>query len=83
MNNIEFSTADLKRYYGTNGQPAYVVIKGMVYDVTDTDFWKNGSKNQSISAGDDVTDLVQKAPDKNNVTNSLRIVGKVIDDDKQ
>ena len=37
-----FTEEELERYDGQNGNPAYVAIDGVVYDVTDVSAWKGG-----------------------------------------
>lgn len=55
--------------------PAYVIIEGTVYDVSDISAWKDG-KHFGITAGVDVTETLQTCH-KNigNVINKLRVVG--------
>lgn len=49
-----FTTTELARYDGQNGQPAYVAIGGKVYDVSAIAQWKGG-KHQGMTAGKDIT----------------------------
>jgi len=37
-----FTKEEIARYDGKNGNPAYVVYKGKVYDVSSSFLWKNG-----------------------------------------
>ena len=36
----KFSKAELAKFDGQNGQPAYVAVDGTVYDVSGKDAWK-------------------------------------------
>jgi len=47
-----FTLDELKKYNGKNGNPAYVVVDGIVYDVSSV--FKNGS-HQGYSAGQDLS----------------------------
>ena len=38
----EIKRADLAKYNGQNGNPAYVAVIGKVYDVTDSPAWTGG-----------------------------------------
>ena len=58
----EMTLAELALYDGTNGAKAYVAINGMIYDVTDSEYWPNGSHN-GFQAGQDLTiPLTTQAP---------------------
>ena len=37
-----FTKEELSKYDGQNGQPAYVAIEGVVYDVSGKEAWKGG-----------------------------------------
>jgi predicted heme/steroid binding protein len=41
-------------YNGKNGQPAYVAVDGVIYDVTKVPQWKNGD-HHGFTAGNDLT----------------------------
>ncbi len=49
-----FTAAELAPYDGQNGQPAYIAVKGVVYDVTDVPQWAGG-KHHGYAAGKDLT----------------------------
>lgn len=53
---------ELKKYNGKDGMPAYIGYKGKVYDVTDSDFWKNGKHMGRFQAGEDLTDSIDLSP---------------------
>ena len=38
-----FTEKELGKYDGQNGNPAYVAIDGVVYDVTNVSAWKDGA----------------------------------------
>ncbi len=55
---------DIKKFNGQNGQPAYIIYKNKVYDVTNSRFWKNGTHMSRHKAGEDMTDFISLAPHK-------------------
>jgi predicted heme/steroid binding protein/uncharacterized membrane protein len=52
----------LCQFDGRDGRPAYVAYQGVIYDVTKSRLWKNGSHVTKHSAGGDLTDLLGTAP---------------------
>ena len=72
-------TADeLAKYNGKDGQPAYVAIEGIVYDVTDVSAWKGG-EHQGIVAGQDITsDIETLSPHGLKVLTDLPVVGTLV-----
>ncbi len=52
----------LSHFDGKEGRPAYIAYKGIVYDVSQGRFWKNGSHVMKHSAGNDLTDMLKNAP---------------------
>jgi predicted heme/steroid binding protein len=69
-----FTLSELGQYDGNNGQPAYVAVDGVVYDVTNAKGWNSGS-HQGYSAGKDLTQEILKAPHGTQILSSLPIVG--------
>jgi predicted heme/steroid binding protein len=59
---------------GQDGNPAYVAINGVVYDVTDNDAWVNG-EHQGLQAGQDYTTEIDEAPHGDTVLPDLPVVG--------
>ena len=50
-----FTTETLAYYDGKEGRPAYVAVDGIVYDLTNSDYWRNGSHYGGVTAGKDLT----------------------------
>lgn len=58
-----FTAAELKKYDGKNGMPAYAAVDGIVYDLTRSKSWKDGSHMRLHNAGADLSaELHNKAP---------------------
>jgi predicted heme/steroid binding protein/uncharacterized membrane protein len=57
-----FTPVDLSYYDGSNGRPAYVVVNGIVYDVSKSEYWKGGAHEGMHRAGMDLTAQLLSAP---------------------
>ena len=71
-----FTLDDLAAYNGKDGNPAYVAVDGVVYDVTDVPAWKNGVHNGNM-AGQDVSEAILKAPHGTSTLEGLTVVGTI------
>lgn len=69
-----FTSDELKKYNGQNGNPAYVAVDGVVYDVTNVEKWKNG-KHQGLVAGNDLSKAIGSSPHGKSVLNKLPVMG--------
>lgn len=74
--NKEFTAEELKKYDGQNGNPAYVAVDGIVYDVTNVKKWRNG-KHESVTAGNDLSKQITSSPHGKNILKEIPIVGKL------
>lgn len=72
-----FTLAELAAYNGKNGQPAYISVDGIVYDVTNNKAWKNG-KHEDYSAGTDLTESIKAAPHGLDILKDVPVVGKLV-----
>ena len=72
-----FTTEELATYNGKDGQPAYVAVNGVVYDVTDVPEWANGEHaNGQLTAGQDLTEeITNESPHGLSVLDDLPVVG--------
>ena len=73
---LDLTLEELKEYNGKDGKPAYIVIEGIIYDVTDVSSWNGGSHNGN-NAGNELTDALNGAPHGSKVLEGLEKVGKV------
>lgn len=55
---LELTLDELSKYNGKDGQPAYIAVDGIVYDVTSSPKWKNGEHN-GFQAGNDLTEQIK------------------------
>jgi predicted heme/steroid binding protein len=73
-NQKNFSKAELSKFDGKNGQPAYVVYKGKVYDVTESTQWLDGD-HMGHTAGMDLSEAMDIAPHGGDVMDRMKVVG--------
>ena len=71
-----FTLSELKQYNGKNGNPAYIAVSGIVYDVTNAAQWSGGA-HHGYSAGQDLTQAIKQSPHGASVLKNLPVVGKL------
>lgn len=68
---------ELAQYDGKDGNPAYVAVDGIIYDVTDSARWDEGEHN-GFEAGNDLTEGINDAsPHGISVLSRMPVVGKI------
>lgn len=72
-----FTVEELSEYDGQDGNPAYVAIDGVVYDVTDNDAWTEGEHQGQQLAGTDATAAIEESPHGDSVLEDLEVVGNL------
>lgn len=76
-----FTAEQLLEYNGGNGNPAYVVYNGKVYDVSHSFLWAEGKHQMSHWAGEDLTDSYGRSPHSfENMLAPYPIVGIFVQD---
>jgi predicted heme/steroid binding protein len=73
----EFTLEELKRFNGKNGNPAYVAVNNVVYDVTKIKKWNQG-QHFGIKAGNDVTLDYENCHGGDEILKKLVVVGRLI-----
>ncbi|KWU02774.1 cytochrome B5 [Lactobacillus crispatus] len=72
----EFTFKELEKYNSKNGNPAYIAVKGKVYDVTNNSHWTNGD-HHGFEAGHDLTDpLYNKSPHGDSVLSKINFLAE-------
>ncbi len=79
MGQQKFTIADLKKYDGQNGSPAYVAFKGIVYDVSLSYHWRDGKHWVEHRAGTDLTAEMAQAPHGADLLETFPVVGELIE----
>ena len=74
----KFTIEQLVKFNGKNGNPAYVAVDSVVYDVTKVKSWKNGEHKKGIQAGNDVSQQILKSPHGKKVLKKLPVVGRLV-----
>lgn len=73
---VFFTMEEIAQFDGKEGRPAYIVVDGIVYDVTNVGPWRSGSHYGFESGGDVTEALKNAAPHEANLLNQAEIVGK-------
>lgn len=71
-----FTLEELAQYNGRQGQPAYVAVNGIVYDVTEFSTWGQGFHYDMV-AGTDVTEISRRCHN-HSILERLNIVGRLV-----
>ena len=71
-----FTQAELSRYNGKNGNPAYVAVNGTVYDVTNNAAWA-AATHFGLTSGRDVTREFASCHSGQTILSRLTAVGKI------
>lgn len=76
---IEMNAEALSAFNGKDGQPAYIAVDGVIYDVTEVSFWKNGDHN-GFEAGRDLTEEIKNiSPHGVSKLRGLPVVGNLVE----
>ena len=70
--------SELLEYDGKNGNPAYVAVNGVIYDVTSSAVWAAAS-HFGLSAGSDLTGAHASCHANQDVLSQLKVVGRLDD----
>lgn len=73
-----YSIEELSKYTGKDGNPAYIAVDGMVYDVMNVSQWKNGMHNGFKSDLDLTQEIKTKSPHGISKLKGIKAVGKLV-----
>jgi predicted heme/steroid binding protein/uncharacterized membrane protein len=68
----------LCQFDGKDGRSAYVAYKGLIYDMTGSKLWKDGSHMMKHAAGNDLTDFLRTAPHGDDKVLAMPLAGKLL-----
>lgn len=75
---MQFTKEELAQYNGKDGNPAYVAVNGVVYDVSPKPSWADGDHFGGVVAGKDVTVQYSECHAAFAILRRLEIVGELI-----
>lgn len=76
---LELTLEELSYYDGSDGVRALVAVEGFIYDMTDSDYWRNGGHN-GFNAGQDLTQAINvQAPHGPGFLSRVPKVGKIVE----
>lgn len=73
-----YSKSQLALRNGNDKEEIWVGYKGLIYDVTKSNMWRNGMHYEHW-AGQDLTEELVDAPHTNSVFEKFKIIGRLID----
>lgn len=76
---LELTLEELAQFNGEDGNKAYVAVDGVIYDVTDSELWKNGAHN-GYGAGNDLTEIIKnESPHGLSTLSRVPVVGRIVE----
>ncbi|MGJ3235385.1 cytochrome b5 domain-containing protein [Marivirga sp.] len=73
----KYSIQQLSLRNGQDKDEIWIAYKGIIYDVTDSKLWKNGTHYEHWS-GQDLTDELKDAPHTEKVFEKLKVIGELL-----
>jgi predicted heme/steroid binding protein/uncharacterized membrane protein len=74
----DMTVDDLTNFDGTGDRNAFFAYKGKIYDVSQSEHWKNGTHFSKHRAGTDLTDMLKQAPHGEEKVTAISPIGKLI-----
>jgi predicted heme/steroid binding protein len=76
---LSLTVEQLAHYNGADGNPSYVAIDGIIYDVSPIKAWRKGKHKGRHVAGNELSDELKKnSPHGPKVLKKLKVVGKLV-----
>jgi len=74
---LSLTLEELATYDGSNGNPAYIAIEGVIYDVTNSKAWNEGKHNGYVAGKDLTVEMRDVSPHGFSKLDGISIVGKI------
>jgi predicted heme/steroid binding protein/uncharacterized membrane protein len=79
----EMTEEQLSSFDGMEGRPAYIAYKGIIYDITNSRLWRNGTHMMKHHAGTDLTGVLATAPHGEDKVLAMPQVGMCVATDRK
>lgn len=82
---ISLTIGELSKFDGKDGQPTYVAVNEVIYDLTKCHYWKKGDHTPSygrVVAGRDLTDALKNSPHTEAYIKRYPVVGWLVESKK-
>jgi predicted heme/steroid binding protein/uncharacterized membrane protein len=79
----DITVDQLSHFDGKDGRPAYIAYKGIIYDMTNSRFWKKGAHMVKHLAGTDLTQALATAPHGEDKVLAMPQVGMLVASDRK
>ncbi|MCX8032620.1 MAG: cytochrome B5 [Thermoleophilia bacterium] len=76
---LKLTPAELAKYNGRGGAPAYVAYEGKIYDVSSSFLWQRGRHQAMHEAGTDLTQALAQAPHGKEFLERFPVVGILVE----
>jgi predicted heme/steroid binding protein len=74
----KFTSKELEEHNGKDGKPAYIAYQGKVYDISESDLWRDGEHMGMHQAGKDLTEELELAPHREEMLERVKLVGELV-----
>jgi predicted heme/steroid binding protein/uncharacterized membrane protein len=72
------TASQLSHFDGKEGRPAYIAYRSIIYDMSNSRLWKNGSHVVKHAAGNDLTEMLKNAPHGEDKVLAMPQVGMLV-----
>ncbi|MBI5846912.1 MAG: CopD family protein [Nitrospirae bacterium] len=74
----DMTSDELAQYDGKDGRPVYIAYNDIIYDVTSSKLWREGSHFKKHPAGNDLTNILKTAPHGEEKVLKMPAIGKLL-----
>jgi len=74
----KFTIKELEEINGKNGKPAYIAYQGKVYDISESNLWRDVEHMGMHQAGKDLTEELELAPHREEVFEKAKLIGELV-----